>query len=169
MVHWGPGGAYLPVILHVVAQADEAGLEFLWPQRPAVVLPGVQRQVCMGWCGEQASTEVGEGPGLHAEGRGMEETHMEEGNRVRSDVDKAMARDSWRGVGGLEDSQRLLPTSSGLEQGGELNGPESRTESQDWGVGVGGKHILLPGSGVGEKGLHSTLCKASRSCLMVQG
>lgn len=28
---WGPGGAYLPVILHVVAQADEAGLEFLWP------------------------------------------------------------------------------------------------------------------------------------------
>lgn len=121
MVHWGPGGAYLPVILHVVAQADEAGLEFLWPQRPAVVLPGVQRQVCKGRCGKQAGTEVGEGPGLFAEGRGMGETHMEEGNRVRSDVDKVMARDSWgrwRGVGGLEDSQRLLPTSSGREQGG---------------------------------------------------
>lgn len=34
-------------------------------------------------------------------------------------------------MGGLEGSQRLLPTSSGLEQGGELSGAESRTESQD--------------------------------------
>ena len=40
------GGAYLPVIFHVVAQADEAGLELLRPQRPAVVLPGVRRRVC---------------------------------------------------------------------------------------------------------------------------
>lgn len=95
MVLWGPGGAYLPVILHVVAQADEAGLEFLWPQCPAVVLPGVQRQVCKGRCGKQASTEMGEGPGLHAEGRGQGETHVGEGNTVRSDVDKAMAWDSW--------------------------------------------------------------------------
>ena len=45
-VLWGPGNAYLPVILHVVAQADEAGLELLRPQRPAVVLPGVRRQEC---------------------------------------------------------------------------------------------------------------------------
>lgn len=36
----GPWFAYLPVILHVVAQADEAGLEFLRPQCPAMVLPG---------------------------------------------------------------------------------------------------------------------------------
>lgn len=81
-----------------------------------------------------------------------------------------MARDSWgrwRGVGGLEDSQRLLPMSSGLEQGGEFNGAESRIESQDW--GGGGRHTLPSGSGVGEKGLHSILCKASGSCLMVQG
>lgn len=52
-----------------------------------------------------------------------------------------MARDSWgrwRGVGGLEDSQRLLPTSSGREQGGELNGADLRIESQDW-AGVRGE------------------------------
>lgn len=36
--------AYLPVILHVVAQADEAGLEFLRPQCPAMVLPGGHRR-----------------------------------------------------------------------------------------------------------------------------
>lgn len=63
MVHWGPGGAYLPVILHVVAQADEAGLEFLWPQRPAVVLPGVQRQVCKGRCGKQPAQRWERGQG----------------------------------------------------------------------------------------------------------
>lgn len=47
-VRWGPGGAYLPVILHVVAQADEAGLELLWPQRPAVVLPASEGRCAQG-------------------------------------------------------------------------------------------------------------------------
>ena len=94
MVHWGPGDAYLPVILHIVAQADEAGLEFLWPQRPAVVLPGVQRQVCKGRRGNQAAQRWGEGPGLHAEGRGRG-THEGGKHRVRGDGNKVMAGDSW--------------------------------------------------------------------------
>lgn len=40
----GPRRSYLPVILHVVAQADEAGLELLRPQCPAMVLPGGHRR-----------------------------------------------------------------------------------------------------------------------------
>lgn len=39
---------YLPVVLHVVAQADEAGLELLGPQRPAMVLPGPSEGRCAG-------------------------------------------------------------------------------------------------------------------------
>lgn len=57
-------GAYLPVILHIVAQADEAGLELLRPQRPAVVLPGGRP-----WRPGPAE-RWGEGPGSRAEGRG---------------------------------------------------------------------------------------------------
>lgn len=94
MVLWGPGDAYLPVILHIVAQADEAGLELLWPQRPAVVLPGVQRQVCKGRRGNQAAQRWGEGPGLHAEGEGRA-THEGGKHRVRRDGNEVMARDGW--------------------------------------------------------------------------
>lgn len=79
MVRGGPGGAYLPVILHVVAQADEAGLELLRPQCPAVVLPGVRRQVCKGRYGDQASAEVGRGVRVTCRGQGGGE-HMGEGN-----------------------------------------------------------------------------------------
>lgn len=97
MVRWGPGGAYLPVILHVVAQADEAGLEFLRPQRPAVVLP-VSKGRCARGGVESRPAQRWEGPGLHAEGRGPGaggDTHGGGKHRVRSDVDEAMARDSW--------------------------------------------------------------------------
>lgn len=60
----GPQGAYLPVVLHVVAQADEAGLELLRPQGPAMVLPGGH---------PRQATEVGEGPG-HMQWAGEEDT-----------------------------------------------------------------------------------------------
>ena len=68
-----PGCAYLPVIFHVVAQADEAGLEFLRPQCPAMVLPGGPSKAgVQGQCRDQA-TEVGEGPG-HMQWAGEEDT-----------------------------------------------------------------------------------------------
>lgn len=102
------GGAYLPVILHVVAQADEAGLELLRPQRPAVVLPGVRRQVrARGGAETRPARRRGErGRGHMQRGRGWG-THRG-GNRVRGDTDKVMARDGeqGKGHGGLEGGQR---------------------------------------------------------------
>jgi hypothetical protein len=65
LMPWSTGAlgcAYLPVILHVVAQADEAGLELLGPQSPTMVLPEPPKAGVRGWCGDQA-TEMGEGPG----------------------------------------------------------------------------------------------------------
>lgn len=61
----------------------------------------------------------------------------------------------WPG-GQSEASSHVL----GAKRGGKLNGTESRPESQD---SEGEGHTLPPGSGVGEKGLHSTLCEASGS------
>lgn len=105
-VRWGPGGAYLPVILHVVAQADEAGLELLRPQRPAVVLPASEGRYAQG-----AARRWGEGPGSHAEGGGRG-AHGGGRHRVRGDVDKATARvgqvPGARGPGGWSEASPHL-------------------------------------------------------------
>lgn len=65
--YWRPRPAYLAVVLHVVAQADEAGLKLLGPQRAAVVLV-------------RGRPGVGEGPGSHAEGGRGEGDTWGEGN-----------------------------------------------------------------------------------------
>ena len=80
-VRWGPGGAYLPVVLHVVAQADEAGLELLRPQRPAVVLPAASGGRCARGVGgvETRPAEAGPGAGVTCRGQGRG-THGGKGN-----------------------------------------------------------------------------------------
>lgn len=92
------GGAYLPVILHVVAQADETGLELLRPQRPAVVLPGVRRQVCARGGVETRPARRGVRGQGHMQRAGGGE-HIRGKHRVRGDMDKVMARDSGAGRG----------------------------------------------------------------------
>lgn len=72
-----PGCAYLPVILHVVAQADEAGLEFLRPQCPAMVLPGAIEGRCTGAV-QRPGHRSGRRARPHAVGRGG--GHMGKGN-----------------------------------------------------------------------------------------
>lgn len=74
-------GIALPVVLHVVAQADEAGLELLRPQRPAVVLPAASGGRCARGVGgvETRPAEAGPGAGVTCRGQGRG-THGGKGN-----------------------------------------------------------------------------------------
>lgn len=83
--------AYLPVILHVVAQADEAGLEFLRPQCPAMVLPGGHRRQAYRGDAETRPRKWERGQAT-CSGQGRK-THGEGKHTVRGDVDKVVARD----------------------------------------------------------------------------
>lgn len=146
----GPKGAYLPVILHVVAQADEAGLELLWPQCPAVVLPGVRGRRARGGVETTPTQRWGGGPGSHEEGWGE--------HRVRGDVDMVMAKDSWgrwKGVGGLRDSKR--PPLRPLHQS-RVGAEQCRLRTRAWRRGA----PCLPGSGQ-EKGTTPPLAWDSRA------
>lgn len=75
------GFSYLPVVLHIVAQTDEAGLEFLRPQCPDMVLPGAiegRRTGTGTGAVQRPGHRSGRGARPHAVGRGG--GHMGKGN-----------------------------------------------------------------------------------------
>lgn len=164
MVRWGPGCAYLPVILHVVAQADEAGLEFLWPQRPAVVLPVSEGRCARGGVETRPHRGGERGQGYMQRAGGGE--HMEEGN-TELEVMWTRTLGQMEGCEWPGGQSEAPPTSLGPEQGGELSGKELRIEYQD---SEGGESTpCLQGLGWQKRDCTPSCVRHQGPCLTVQG